>query len=88
MHTDLGLRLSARQRALQCYFHHPSSNRVRCEPRTPEVGAEIVNERGIIKENKHGPQSQVVISAALAGTVIPQVCVSRGGCYGRALVRE
>ena len=58
MHADLGFRLSARRRALQLYLHHPSSNRVRREAGTPEVGAEIVNERGIIKENKHGPQSQ------------------------------
>ena len=58
MHTDLGFGLSPRRRALQLYLHDPAFNRVRREAGTPEVGAESINERGIIKENKHGPQSQ------------------------------
>ena len=62
MHLDLVPRLLSAWRVRPVDLDHASAGRVRRKPGTPEVSAQIVQKRGIVKEDKHGPQSQSSVS--------------------------
>jgi hypothetical protein len=58
VHTNLGRCLLRRRCVRPVDLGHAFIERVRGKSRTPEVSAEVVQERGIVYKDTHGPQSQ------------------------------
>ncbi len=58
MHTNLGRRLLKRRCVWPVDLGHAFVDGVRGKSCTSEVSAEVVQKRGIVDEDTHGPQSQ------------------------------